>query len=116
MPGPDGKLSPAEHMMCVNWINEKAASPNDACAVCGSPDNSVGLDIFQVRAGPAPRTAGQGVPYIPSVITSCNNCGFIRFFNALVLGLIPMPPLPEPELDLGGADQNAAAPTDAADG
>jgi hypothetical protein len=76
-------LSDEELLRANDWINEKAVSPTDACPVCGSPKNSVFPALTQVRVADVPSPG-----LLPMVMTICRNCGFVRFFSAVVMGLM----------------------------
>ena len=80
------KLTAEEAESISDHINRKAASPNDACPVCGSPNNSVLEHVYQV----SPRTTVTilGGAHQPLVATACFNCGFVRFFNRLIVDAI----------------------------
>jgi hypothetical protein len=97
VPGSDGKLSEEEHIRCVDWINERATSPTDACQVCGDPENGVSEYLWRVSSPPM----GSQQRIIPLVLTSCYNCGFTRFFNASVIGLFPQVEQSEEEVTNG---------------
>lgn len=77
------KLTLEELTAVTDHVNRKAVSPNDACLVCASPLNSVLDDVYKVDVIPV------GSPFSPTaqplLSTVCLNCGFIRFFNRLVV-------------------------------
>lgn len=77
-------LTDEEIDKAIDWINRHATSPTDACSVCGSPHNSVlsGLARLDFRNVEPPGT-------MPLVVALCYNCGFVRVFNAILLGLRP---------------------------
>lgn len=65
-------------------INEKAVSPNDACPVCGSPNNTVTPDEYSVSVTASEGAVSSGRA-MPVMATVCTNCGFVRFFSAIML-------------------------------
>lgn len=77
------KLTPEGVAAAIDHINRKAVSPNDACPVCGSPNNTVLEEIYQLSvASTIPMVGGQHQPLISTV---CNSCGFVRFFNRIIV-------------------------------
>lgn len=95
MPDVNDVMTVEEVTRCISWINEKAISENDACVVCGSPDNVVIDQIFRIASIPH-TTSKQGIQrYAPSIATVCRRCGFTRFFNAYALGILPPPMNPD---------------------
>ena len=77
------KLTPDEAMAVSDHINRKAVTANDACPVCASPLNSVLEDVYKVDViamGSLFSPLSQ-----PLLSTVCLNCGFVRFFNRLIV-------------------------------
>jgi hypothetical protein len=68
----------------IDHINEKSVAPNDECPVCGSPDNTVMSEPYQlsIRAKEGAIASGR---FMPVITTVCRNCGFVRMFNEIVL-------------------------------
>jgi predicted nucleic-acid-binding Zn-ribbon protein len=85
MPDSGGKLSDEEADRCINWVNEKASAKDDACSVCGSPDNYIDDRMLRVQSTP---DASGLVLSVPLVFSTCRNCGYTRFFNAGTIGLV----------------------------
>jgi hypothetical protein len=81
-------LSDEEATDVIDHINRKAVAKDDGCQVCGSPQNSVTVNVYRVDASTKP-TAIVGGTYQPLYSTVCYNCGFVRFFNQnVVRGII----------------------------
>jgi hypothetical protein len=77
------KLTTDEVGDIIDHINRKAISPIDACPVCGDPNNEVVSDLYRLDVlYPGPMIGGSHQPLISTV---CNNCGFVRVFNRLVV-------------------------------
>lgn len=76
-------LSPVESVAIVDHINRKAVAKDDACPVCGSPANTVISDVYRLPV--LTDSPAFGGAYQPIVTTVCNNCGFVRMFNRLVV-------------------------------
>jgi hypothetical protein len=87
-------LTPDEMNSAVAWINSHARSTNDGCQVCGDPNNSVQPSIVKLDGGINPHNPSSTWMY-PSIITICNNCGFTRHFNAIVMGLFSVDKSPK---------------------
>lgn len=92
---PMGMMPEADVNECVDFINKKAVSPNDSCIVCGDPNNSVSQYLWRVMT--IPQSSNR---FMPMVMTHCNNCGFLRFFSAMQLGVYPAPIEVQQELPL----------------
>lgn len=97
------RLTPIEYAAITDHINRKAVAPNDECPVCGSRNNSVLADIYRLDVlvqGLVVRGEHQ-----PIIATACNNCGFIRMFNRLVVDRLIA-------AEIGALEQPPAAPDD----
>ena len=80
---PTVKLSLEEAAAVSDHINRKAVSPNDACPVCASPLNSVLEDVYKVDV--IPLASPLSPLSQPLLSTVCVSCGFVRFFNRLIV-------------------------------
>lgn len=79
-------LSKEETERVTKFINEKAADPEDRCAVCGDPQNIVTKTTYSILARPiGGRHPMQSKEEIPCYATVCLNCGFVRFFSKHIL-------------------------------
>ena len=59
------------------------------CSCCGSKSWSYDDTLFEVREfHGGSLVAGGGVPIMPLLVLTCDTCGSVRFFNALVAGLV----------------------------
>lgn len=79
----DVKLPLSEANKITEFINGKAVVPNDACPVCGSPNNLVNEYVWKVETQKVGPTLGGR--FQPLVSTTCNNCGYVRFFNKIIM-------------------------------
>lgn len=77
------KLTPEERSAVTTHINQKAKDPQDSCPVCGDPNNIVLEDCYAVPV--QTNVAGFGGHFQPLASTVCGNCGYVRFFNLLVV-------------------------------
>jgi hypothetical protein len=105
LPDPKGKLTKQELVEAARFINEKSKIPGDACLVCGDTDTRVSRELLGL---PVTGLSGTNLGRMQIVLpVTCHNCGFVRYFHAAGLGLIPEPepeqePEPEPEQEAGG--------------
>lgn len=89
------KLTPIEMAAITDHINRKAVAPNDACPVCGSPNNVVLDDVYRLSV--LLQGLAIGGEHQPIVTTVCNNCGFVRLFNRLVIDRVVQAEIGMPE-------------------
>lgn len=82
------RLTPEELLQAKTWINEKAYRKGDPCQVCESPLSEIQSTLANVPGGVSPIDLESGWIY-PSVVTLCTNCGYTRYFNAIIMGLVP---------------------------
>ncbi|WP_156022276.1 hypothetical protein [Sphingomonas sp. UNC305MFCol5.2] len=73
------KLSKDEVNEITAHINRKARDPNDGCPVCGSPLSYVLENTYRVEV--LTNIPAFGGTYQPLTATTCEECGFVRFFN-----------------------------------
>lgn len=79
-------LTPQEIQKATGWINERAARANDPCQICDSPNSMVQPGVVPMNGGMSPY--GDGAQWIhPCVVVICQNCGYMRYFNAVIMGL-----------------------------
>lgn len=69
------------------WVNEKAARAGDPCQVCDSQHSLVQPSLGAMPGGLSPFDGVTSWIH-PCVIVVCQNCGFIRYFNAITVGLV----------------------------
>jgi predicted nucleic-acid-binding Zn-ribbon protein len=79
----DLKLTAAEANKITAFINNKAIVPKDGCPVCGSPKNFVNEHIWKMETQKLEPTFGG--TFQPLVATTCHNCGYVRFFNKIIM-------------------------------
>lgn len=77
-------LSQEQNSRIVRYINEKAASENDACPVCDSPVNTVLQFVFVIDAEATSGSLASG-RHMPLYTTMCHDCGYVRFFNKILV-------------------------------
>jgi predicted nucleic-acid-binding Zn-ribbon protein len=69
----------------AEFINKRAkGGESDPCQVCGSAEAYIQPSTVTLDAGISEDGRPSG---FPSIVTICYNCGFTRYFNALILGL-----------------------------
>jgi len=81
-------LTREELARATDWINQKAVKPNDGCQICDSPHSEVQPGFAPLPGGVSPFGDGMGWLH-PCIVTICQNCGFMRYFNAVVMGFLP---------------------------
>jgi hypothetical protein len=91
MPDGQGHLSPAEIAYILQWINTHH-SPF-TCPVCDHSGWVVDEYITQTIVFPLQPTPVAPRP-LPTVRLSCTGCGYIISFNAVMMGLYPLPSVP----------------------
>ena len=68
----------------IEHINSKAVLPDDACQVCGSPNNTVQGQVYHLPVAPADGALVSGQA-MPVAVTICYNCGFVRLFSVNIV-------------------------------
>jgi len=76
-------LTPEQQKKLQNWLSSKNVTPN--CPSCGGRSWSIG-DIISSPVLTSGGTAIGGRT-IPMVQVICNNCGFVRLYAAVPIGL-----------------------------
>jgi hypothetical protein len=95
LPGPSGALTDEERTRVAALINEKAQVEGDPCQHCGSRDTRVGEGMVGLPvAGIGGSNLGSMQLVLPVV---CHNCGLVRYFHGMALGLVAVPAPEEPE-------------------
>ena len=69
------------------WLKTKATH-TAACPACGNAKADVG-DIVLAPVYVAPGATTTGVTGVPMLQLLCDNCGYVRLFSAIKLGLVP---------------------------
>lgn len=82
------KLSQEQKKIIIKKLEEKGAKL--PCPRCGSKQFTL-LDGYFIQPiqSPISRSFVIGGPAVPSIVTACNNCGFISQHAIGVLGLLP---------------------------
>lgn len=86
-------MTPEERLKAAQFINSNALDKADPCQVCGG-ESTIQSSIVGLHGGLDPTGIEGGWVY-PSILTICNKCGFTRYFNAIIIGLVPYPPAPK---------------------
>lgn len=80
-------LTAEEVQKATDWINEKAAREGDPCQICDSPHSIVQPSIAAMPGGLNPFDPSLNWVH-PAIVVACMNCGYIRYFNAITIGLM----------------------------
>lgn len=99
MAGSDGRLTKEEKDKIKTWLENKTKNP--ACPVCNDPNWVIGDHLVQPMNGASGGLVIGGVTY-PQVMIISTNCGYTRYFNAVVMGIArpgSPPPTPLKELE-----------------
>lgn len=70
------------------WIEKKATKESAKCPICGHQQWAIGEHLIRTSIHTPGVTALGGQAYVYAHI-SCTNCAYTRFFNAVMLGLVP---------------------------
>ena len=87
VPPVPGPLSPAQMQQAADWINAKALDPADPCQVCGGT-STIQPSTVAMPGGLHPSTGTSGWVH-PCIVTICEKCGYQRYFNAIIMGVLP---------------------------
>jgi hypothetical protein len=87
LPDENYRLSDDERTKASDHVNKTALQADDPCPHCGNINTSVGEHVFRLAVGFQPIPRG----YVPIVPVICSNCGHVRLFGALAMGLVPPP-------------------------
>lgn len=77
MPDPRGRLSEEEKRVATDWIAQKWKQEK-SCPVCGTSAWTMGDHVVSFARVAADYWA---------IILACDNCGYMRLFNAVRIGL-----------------------------
>jgi hypothetical protein len=80
-------LDPASEKKVKDWLAAKGGM--GSCPVCNGTNWQIG-EAFGISIVPIPLPASispKGVATIAGVV--CSNCGYVRFFSARAIGLVP---------------------------
>ena len=97
MPDEKGKLTADETKKAFSWLKLKLRVRT--CPMCGEEDFGLSESIYAMPL------SGSGAINLsecaPAIAMLCSNCGYMRFFNALMAGVVKQQPPPEGEKDAG---------------
>jgi len=82
------KIEEEQKQKLLTILADKWKEPR-ICQICNKQVWSIADLIVELR-GFNPRAIVIGGPTIPSIVATCINCGNTIFFNAIVLGIIPL--------------------------
>lgn len=92
MPEADGKLTQAEKETVKNWLLKWNMAP---CPICGQRNWMIADHLVQpITIGPNRSLQLSGTGY-PQVMVISNDCGYTRFLNAVVIGIVKNDPPPK---------------------
>jgi hypothetical protein len=80
-------LNPQQQKAAIDWLREKLGQKQ--CSECGNASNFGTGDIVNLTAyypGGSIVVGGPSVPVLPVI---CNNCGHVRLFSAVAMGILP---------------------------
>lgn len=98
MPDKDGKLTDEDRNKVIAWLGQypPALGANSPCPICGSTTWMIGEYLVQpITLGPN-ITIQLGGPSYPQVMLISVPCGYTRFINAVIMGILQ----PDKEKDL----------------
>ncbi len=94
MPGQDGKLTAEDRQKIAAWLARFPTGADSACPMCGSTTWMIAEHLVQpITVGPGGNAFFGGVSY-PQVMMISNPCGYTRTVNAVVMGVVVVPPIP----------------------
>lgn len=83
----EGKLSKDEKERIKAWVEAKSKTAE--CPVCGNTNWIIGDHIVQPVTNGSGRVLLGGAAY-PQVMLVSTECGYTRYFNAILMGLVAM--------------------------
>lgn len=89
MPDKDGKLTDEDRQKVIAWVTKYPQAEHSVCPICGTGNWMIAEYMVQ------PLTIGAqlglqlgGIGY-PLIMLISNPCGYTRFLNAVMIGLVP---------------------------
>jgi len=76
-------LDPQQRQTALDWLRDRV--PINPCLICGAPEFSLG-EIVNLA------TTGSGA--VPCLTVTCKECGNVRLFSAVLMGLVPQTEAP----------------------
>lgn len=74
-------ISEAERAKFIDWIKERGGG-NTSCQSCAGTKFSVSSELAEVACNHVTISA-------PMVMVSCDNCGLVNFYSAVISGIVP---------------------------
>lgn len=98
MPDKDGKLTEEDRQKVIAWLARYPGAQDLSCPICGTKEWMIAEHLVQpITIGPQKSLQLGGIGY-PQVMLISNPCGYTRFLNAVMVGIItgaPTPPTQE---------------------
>jgi hypothetical protein len=72
----------------LQWLNTKWEQEHRNCEICGKSQWTFAPELVM----PLPYVGGNisiGGPAFPHILLTCNTCGNAKFFNAVLMGIVP---------------------------
>lgn len=91
MPDDSGNLTPDEVTKATDWLNKVAEKRPQPCPVCGDTDWRVMNTLVQPIALGKQYGYNFGLPSFPLLVVVSLKCGYTRFVNAVIAGVVPLP-------------------------
>ncbi len=89
MPDKDGKLTHEDREKITAWLGKYPKSSESPCPICGSSKWMIAERLVQpITIGPKMGLQLGGLGY-PQVMLISDPCGYTRFLNAVIMGLVP---------------------------
>jgi ribosomal protein S27AE len=85
VPSPEVKLE--QRTAFFEWLREKWPTATQACPICGVIQWTI-TDVQQLTEFTPGMVRIGGGPVIPIIGVMCGNCGYMRWFNALLSGAV----------------------------
>jgi predicted nucleic-acid-binding Zn-ribbon protein len=67
------------------WLNRRWKTSVN-CPICNSFDWTYGDRLYELREYQGEKVMQRAVNVYPLVTVTCNQCGYTRFFNAIIAG------------------------------
>lgn len=95
MPDKDGKLTLEDRQKINSYLQKYPVARFSACPICGSTEWMIAEYMVQpVTIGPGGGVMLGGIGY-PQIMLISNPCGYTRFMNAVLIGIVVQQTVPE---------------------
>jgi hypothetical protein len=104
-------LTAVQKQMAINWVNQRA--PNLRCPSCQQNNFVIADHLVTPNVITLGGTVSLGGSTYPQFLVTCNNCGHILYYSAVLAGIMrsPLPEVPSsPTSHLGRGQENALRP------